>query len=94
MNTTTRYDNLSAADLDAIATRLATCPAPTREDALALLAEVRRLRLAVAVERRDRVELLESLRCIAASLDELDPDAPVAYDLTSRGLARLNGGGQ
>jgi hypothetical protein len=83
------YDNLTAADLDAIAARLAADPVPAREDAAALLAEVRRLRLALAFERRDRAELLESLRCIAASLDDLDPDAPVAYELMLWGLTHL-----
>lgn len=86
----TRYNNLFPADLDDIAAPLATETAPTREDAVALLAEVRRLRLALAFERRDRAELLESLRCIAAALDTLDPDAPVAYELTGRGRSQLS----
>lgn len=90
------YDNLTVADVDAIGARLAADPVPARDDAVALLAEVRRLRLALAFERRDRVELLDSLRCIAASLDDLDPDAPVAYALTWRGLTQLDrpGGGR
>ena len=90
MTTTALYDNLSAADLDAIASRLTACPAPAREDTLALLAEVRRLRLALAFERRDRADLLGALRCITASLDDLDPDAPVAYELTWRGHTQLH----
>lgn len=88
--TASGYDNLTPTDLDDIAARLAGDPAPSRQDAVALLSEVRRLRLALAFERRDRAELLDTLRCGAASLDDLDPDAPIAYELTWRGRARLH----
>ena len=87
--TETSYDNLSRADLDAIAGRVATDPAPARADALTLIAEVRRLRLALALERRHRGQVLDALRCLTADPDDLDPDAPIAYEITWRGLTQL-----
>ena len=87
--TETLYDNLSRGDLDAIAARIAADPAPARTDALALLAEVRRLRLALALERRHHGQVLDALRCLTAAPDDLDPDAPIAYEITWRGLTQL-----
>jgi hypothetical protein len=87
--TETLYDNLSRDDLDAIAARIATDRAPASADALALLAEVRRLRLALALERRHRSQILDALRCLTGAPDDLDPDAPIAYEITWRGLTQL-----
>jgi hypothetical protein len=83
------YDNLSPADLDAIAARIATDPAQARTDALALLAEVRRLRLVLALERRYRAQILGALRCLTVDPDGPDPDAPMGYEITRRGLTEL-----
>lgn len=58
------YGNLSTADLGLIAHRVGadSCTHATRTDAVALLAEVHRLRLAVALVRGYYDDLLDAVR--------------------------------
>lgn len=87
------YDNLSQADLDAIAARAAIDPTAARADTLVLIAEVRRLRLALALERRHRDQVLHTLQCLTTDLSDSDPDAPISYQITRRGLTQLRRNG-
>jgi hypothetical protein len=89
------YDNLSRSDLDAIAARAESPTAVVHADVVALLAEVRRLRLALALARSHNADLLEAVRSALAQQDGLDLDAPIPYQLTLRGtvLLRPRGGG-
>lgn len=83
------YDNLSPTELDALVARIATDPAPARADAIALVAEVRRLRLELALERRHYAQVLDALRRLTAEPHDLDADAPIAYEITWRGHTQL-----
>lgn len=93
------YDNLSPADLDAIGARLAGGATGRRADTLALLGEVRRLRLELAIERQLVAELFALAKELASvpanhatDEDGADPTAPVPYQLTARGVSALHGG--
>jgi hypothetical protein len=91
------YDNLTPADLDAIGARLAAGRShPT--DTLALLGEVRRLRLELAIEDQLVAELFALAKELASGPashttdeDGADPSAPIPYQLTARGLRVVRG---
>jgi hypothetical protein len=94
------YDNLSTGDLSLIAHRLGADSSThaRRADAVTLLAEVHRLRLAVALVRGYYDDLLDAVRSALSALpgddtgterlgyetDDavVDPDRPVGYRLT------------
>ena len=84
------YDNLSPADLDAIGERLASGSAPQqRADAVALLAEVRRLRLELAIQDQLVSELFAVAITLARGNAGDAEGAPIPYELTPRGMSAL-----
>jgi hypothetical protein len=83
------YDNLTPADLDLIARRLTSALGITnaQEDALALLAEVRRTRIALALARGQYANLLAACRVTIAAVrnGETDPLHYLRDELASYG---------
>jgi hypothetical protein len=85
------YDNLSVADLDAIRARLERAPASdVTSDGRALLDEVRRLRLALAVVRERYEDLVQAVATAIGRQHPSDLDAPIGYGLTLRAIQTLS----
>jgi hypothetical protein len=77
----TTYDHLTTANLDAIERRLGSAglfAAHAYTDVTRLLAEVRRLRLALAVEHVEHANLLAAARATIAALRDGETD-PLGY---------------